>query len=90
MTIKNKTKVVDYKVYVAVDGKEFSSDTACKEYEKNRHLTKVFVLIEKGRNEKYVGTFSTEAKAQGWIDFLSKEFRDRFYIRPSYIDEKEI
>ena len=92
MIIKNRTKVVDYKVYEANDGTEFSTENQCLDYERNKDKMLVFVLIEKqhGRHgETVIGVFSTELKAKQWMNKWVESHDNRFYIRPEYIDGKD-
>jgi len=90
MRMVTKTKVVDFKVFEANDGTEFSTENQCLEYERNKDKTMVFALIKKsyGRHgETLIGIFSTDLKAQNWINKWGKD-QHRFFIRPEYVDGK--
>ena len=86
MTKVSRTR--PYDVFIAIDGEEFSSQTACYEYEQTiKDLTKVWCVYDK---KELIGIFSSEEKAKKWDDSYSDRFNNRFKIKSQYIDEKEI
>lgn len=88
MKTVERSETRKYKVYIASDGEEFSTPSACEEHENNKFKQAVFVVVEKNRGgDAFVAIFSTEPLAKKWIDSIDFDDKmSRFGIRPDYID----
>lgn len=97
MKTETRSKINSYKVYIADDGTEFTSETSCKEYELvARNCVLSYVVVDydyKKHTNSFVCVFSVKQDAIDWITSRNKAFvgheyysMDRFKIIDHYID----
>jgi len=95
-----RQKTTNYRVYIAEDGKEFESSSACVDYEKAlRGLQQVYCVMESPRDVRSSDTLvcimSKEEDAKKWIEYKIEEMSNkwnqdysrRFYVRGYFVDE---
>lgn len=85
--VKNKT--IEYKIYIATDGKEFDNYERCVKYERKLHDLKIVYVLEAFENAnrykpELIGIFDTADKA----DEVLKDLNDnRFRVREVFVND---
>lgn len=97
MKVYTKQKQVEYKEYVAENGKIFNTSEECIRYEKSlKNLVPIYVVMDAHfLCTSFICAMSTKEKAQDWIDTYvlkmavtyNKDVSGRYSIVEKFIDE---